>query len=1072
MNLSMIPKAFTLWATGFCLLLAGCSAEARKSAHLARGAGFLAGGDYEKAEIEYRNALQLERLNPEAIARLGIIYFDQGRSGPAFLFLRKARELQPQNVEVRLRLAMALLGVREFEEGRAMALSLLDHNPPHEEAPRLLAEAASTPKDVVEARARLLQLPQQTAGVLTGLAILDLRERQEASAEALLRRALALDPQCAATHTVLGLLHQARRDLSRAEEAFRAAAAAAPVRSPRRILLAQFFLQTGQLATGRKVLEESLQAAPDLIPARLLLADLAAREKRWDDSIALLEKVFALDGTHPEALLLSGQVLLARGETDRAISTLEKAAKSYPRSPLVHHQLGLAYRAKPDLSRAAASLNEAVSLAPDFPQAVLALAELNLHQRNFTAAIASLRQLIQKSNLAEARLLLGNAYRLQGDAESAVATYRGLVTSWPDHAPLRLNLGLALVQLGRAAEARPELVKAAELTPDDLTPLSALIALELRERRLESARSLLDRRLAAQPSHPGLHVLRAKALAAGGDDPATEASLRQALDADPNHLEAYLELAQLYVRRNEATKAMADLRTARTRNPQDARPAMLLAILHEQAGEFTAARDHYEAVLALEPRNGIALNNLACLYADRLGQLDRALQLAERARDSNVHQGETADTLGWILLRKRAFGRAISLLEDAAARLPENREVRAHLGLAYYAIGDEARALRLLTSVLQDAGKLETAPEARRALAILQLEPSPGESAPPELLSQTIKDRPDDPVALRVMGAWHENAGRLDQALVSYEAALQAAPASVPAGLGVIRIARARKNLDQALQRALALRKIAPTDGPVAHVLGQLTFQAGDFGRAYALLQEAARRLPDDPSVLFDYGLAAYAIGRVNDAEGLLREALQRSPAFPRASEARLILELQAIVAQPANAPADAPQRLAAAAAQEASAVPALLAGATLAERRGDTEAARQGYEKVLARFPDFSPAKRQLALLHAAHPRDDRQALELATKAREAYPGDADLARALGILHLRTGNYARAVSLLQESARVREADAELFYFLGQALRQLRDPAGSATALRRALDLGLREELAKEARGLLTPPAN
>jgi tetratricopeptide (TPR) repeat protein len=1072
MKVPTLPKTFTLWAAGLCLLLAGCSAEARKSAYLERGAAFLANGDYERAEIEYRNALQLDRLNPEAIARLGIIYFDQGRSGPAFLFLRKARELQPQNVEVRLRLAMALLGVREFEEGRVLALSLLDHTSPHEEAPRLLAEAAATPKDVVEARARLLQLPRQTAGVLTGLAILHLRERQDQPAEALLRRALALDSQCAAAHAVFGLLQQARRDFPRAEEAFRAAAANAPIRSPRRILLAQFFLQTGQLATGRQVLEETLQAAPDLIPARLLLADLAAREKRWDDSLALLERVFSLDGTHPEALLLSGQVLLARGETDRAIATLEKAAKTYPRSPLVHHQLALAYLAKPDTSRATASLNEAVSLAPDFPQAILALAELNLRQRNFTATIASLKQLLQKSDLAEARLLLGNAYRLQGETESAVATYRGLVTSWPNHPPLRLNLGLALVQLGRPAEARVELTKAAELAPDDLTPLGALVALELREHRPDAARSLLETRLASQPNQAGLHLLLAKVSATGGDSAGAEASLRRALDADPNHLEAYLELAQLYVGRNESAKAMADLRTARTRNPKDARPAMLLAILHEQNAEFSEARDNYEAVLALEPRNGIALNNLACLYADRLGQLDRALQLAERARDSNVHQGETADTLGWILLRKRAFSRAISLLEDAATRLPENREVRAHLGLAYYAVGDEARALRLLTSVVPEGGQPENTREARRALAILHLDHSHGESTPPPLLSQAITERPEDPVALRVMGAWHERAGRLDQALGSYEAALRAAPGSIPAGLGAIRIARARKDINQALQRALALRKLAPNDGNVAHVLGHLTFESGDFSRAYGLLQEAARRLPDDPGVLFDYGLAAYAIGRVGDAEGLLRDALQMSPSFARATEARLILELQAIVSQPATAPADTPQLIATAAAQEGSTVPALMASATLAERRGDTEAARHDYEKVLTRFPDFSPAKRQLALLHAAHPRDDRQALELATKAREAYPGDAELARALGVLYLRTGNYARAASLLQESARGRGTDAELFYLLGQALRQLRDPAGSASALRRALDLGLREELAKEARGLLTPPAN
>ena len=63
----------------------------------------------------------------------------------------------------------------------------------------------------------------------------------------------------------------------------------------------------------------------------------------------------------------------------------------------------------------------------------------------------------------------------------------------------------------------------------------------------------------------------------------------------------------------------------------------------------------------------------------------------------------------------------------------------------------------------------------------------------------------------------------------------------------------------------------------------------------------------------------------------------------------------------------------------------------------------------------------------------NDKKAYELAAKAREALPDDPDLAKALGIVTYRQGDYARAVNLLKESNRNRGGDAQLMYYLGMA---------------------------------------
>ena len=137
---------------------------------------------------------------------------------------------------------------------------------------------------------------------------------------------------------------------------------------------------------------------------------------------------------------------------------------------------------------------------------------------------------------------------------------------------------------------------------------------------------------------------------------------------------------------------------------------------------------------------------------------------------------------------------------------------------------------------------------------------------------------------------------------------------------------------------------------------------------------------------------------------------------------------------------------------------------AVVAEQKPDVAAAKQTYEKILARYPEFSPAQKRLAILYASNPGDGQKALDAATKARQAFPDDAELAKAFGIIVYRQGDFARAASLLRESAGKLDRDSELMYYLGMAQFRLNKRAESKQTLQRALELGLKDELAADAR--------
>ena len=91
----------------------------------------------------------------------------------------------------------------------------------------------------------------------------------------------------------------------------------------------------------------------------------------------------------------------------------------------------------------------------------------------------------------------------------------------------------------------------------------------------------------------------------------------------------------------------------------------------------------------------------------------------------------------------------------------------------------------------------------------------------------------------------------------------------------------------------------------------------------------------------------------------------------------------------------------------------------------------------------------------------------ELAAKARQAYPEDPEIAKALGILNYRRGFYPQSLELLKEAATKRKDDPELFYYLGEVNHQLKLYTECKELLQRSLTLSLSPRLADSARTAL-----
>ena len=1043
------------------LLSCSCTPEMKKARALQQGESHFKAGEYDAAKIEYLKVLRLDPGNAVAYARCGAMWAAEGVPVRAGQFLMKVREIAPNDLDSRYRLALVFVRVGQPQQAFKEATEILKQAPDHGPALVLLTETATTPEQAQAAEQEVEKFPHHDSPYFdVASAALAMRKQDLPKAEALLNHAISADPKCVEAHVAMAMLAMAKKDDAKAEQELKAAAEISPIRSNERLSFAEFKVRKGNTEEGKKYLQDLTAQARDFVGAWVLQAKIAQGEKKYDEVINLLQNVFSRDPDNIEGRVAQAQALIGKGDLKQATGILENIDKTYPNNPAVKYQLAVAYLQAKNMNQALAELDQAVTIAPRYVEAIVLLAQLRLRSGDAKSVIGPLESALKvQPDLIQLRTLLADAYQAVGRSDDSTALFRDQIQKTPDSPQAYLLLGVVLRRQNKNDEARKAFEKAVELDPKNTLAIDQLADLDLQAKDFAAVHRRADALLQKQPQSAPAYYIHARSYVMEKNFPAAEEALRKAIGFDPNLAVAYNLLVSIYVQTNRLPDALKEVDTVLAKNPQYS-PALLTAgIIYTQMGDFAKARDSYEKALALDPNFIPALNNLAYIYSEKLSNLDRAAELARKAHDLNPTEPSVTDTYGWVLYRQGKYQEAAELLAQSAAQAPDNGEIQFHLGMANYMMGrsEDARAAleKAVASPRDFAGK----DEAKSRLNSLS------QSGATSLadLEKFAKEKPNDPVALMRLGAGYAREGSTAKAAETYERALQANPKLAEAALTLAQLnAGPLKNNAKALEYAKKARALAPTDPHATATLGHVAFQAGNFPWAYSLLQEASSALPDDPAVGREFAWAAYATGKTNEAQEKMRRVANGAQGADRA-DATLFLSMTALDSSDAI-PVSAESEVSKALAAQPDYTPALMAKAAIRLQKGDTTEAGTIYSSVLQKWPDFAPAQKHLAAIYANDPNNANKAYELANKARRAMPDDPDLARTLGILSFQRKDYSRAIQLLQESERKNPLDGKSLFALGMAHFQLGHKSDAKKDLDRALAAGIPDDLTKQAK--------
>ena len=679
-----------------------------------------------EALAAYRKALEIQPDNIYAMSRIISIQLANHNIAAAqqeFSILAKFHPLHPQTRFVEATIALASGKPASARELMGLLMSQIKDNP------LVLQLAAATElqlNSLVQAEVYLVKLNSIDPNSLAArqmLALVRLRRGDSNSALQILRPLLDAGTTDSEVLTLAAQAHLANGNNKEAETFFTRILQRKPddVKTQTSLALTHFangdkvaFVELLAIARNDKGtvgdlalisarlksadMEGALSAIDGLekkMPAQALPFELRGRVNllRHDSSSARInfEKALSHDPVYFPSVSALAQLDVAERNPEAAQARYEALLKIDPKN--VGALVALAgLRAKQDANAndAAQLLSRAVDASPSDPAIRLLQVEHWLYRGQIKQAVDA-AQVALAANPNDPLLLdaLGRAQLANNQVIQALATFGKLASMQAGSATAQMRLANAYLLAKNTEAAERALRRAIEIEPELVEAQQGLIALAVRSEQPKKALQYARNVQRLHPNEAIGYVLEGDIEASLKDVAAATVAYQAGLTRAGGGTAAIRLYALL---KGAKSKADSDRfgEDWLKRYPKDVKLRFYLAEQAVRDGELGLAERYYNAVVALEPQNAKALNDLAWVLSK--SNKPGAVALAERALVLAPNNPIGLDTLATALAADNKLPRAIETAKSAVRLAPDVPLARLNLAKIYLQAQDKKNA--------------------------------------------------------------------------------------------------------------------------------------------------------------------------------------------------------------------------------------------------------------------------------------------------------------------------------------------------------------------------------------------
>ncbi len=715
------------------------SPDEKRADYLMSADKYAAQDKYAEAAIQYQNALKIAPDDATTLIKLGELQLIQQRPGDALGSFIKASKIDPKNIKTHSNLATIYLLARKYDEASKEANIVLSLDPANLHAKEILAQSLflSGKKDeALNMLNSLIAKDEAGEGVFIDAIQILYEIGNMEDALKIIDKGLKKFPSSSGIRMVSCQVYLAKEQpdtaLKMAEDAY--SISKGEINSG--LFLAGFAAKNNMPDRFASVMAEMKKKYPDDYRIYQLQAEEAGRNKDINNAIIYAKKALELNYSEQNAALLS-ELYAQKGNNDSAIETLNKAIMKFPSSVSLKIILARQFLIRNEADKALQIIDPLVKSMPENPDIAILAARIYM-MRGEPEKARSFIELALKDNKNDPKLhaMLASIYFKSAQYRSSLAEVEITHKEGSSSVEL-LNIGvISALNLGQPEKALMYIQMLKKAAPSEWATIYSEITYFLYKKDSASAFKLAEKAVRTWPdkmealtiyAQTGVDTIGPAATIQGissvcarskssncmlvlsvlyekaGMKNDALAKIKGAIAQDPGREDLYYALADFYARNGMTNLATAEFKNLLIKKPDDIKSATMLAILLNESGDIVNAEKTYSYILEKDSTNKIAANNLAWILAERgrKTDLDKAMDLASRAKRSDPGNPSIADTLGYIYLKKGMVNNAKVQFLIALDKNPDDPSFNYHMAMALIKDGKKKEAATYLKTALR-----------------------------------------------------------------------------------------------------------------------------------------------------------------------------------------------------------------------------------------------------------------------------------------------------------------------------------------------------------------------------------
>ena len=416
--------------------------------------------------------------------------------------------------------------------------------------------------------------------------------------------------------------------------------------------LGNIYVKAGDDDKALTIFKQIDSARRDNFDALIAMAGIYRRQKKYDESVALLEQALVTCGKdrkawadisynlgftyrqmgnyddaincfeevvdeNPSDVLANnhlGAVYALQEKHEKAIEAYKRGLKFDPHHPILLFNIAKSYAALGEKAEALSSLEGALRARPGWTEAIEAYADLLLEENKVDEADEVVTQALQITpDDVKIHTAKGNIYNRRSIFEKAEDEYKIALDSDDSYKNALTGLADSLKNQGKVDEAVEIIEKAEGQNPGDTKIMKQSVDILITANRLDSAYERISKLREVNKNDLQTMNLLGQYYIVNDEQEKAEGCFAEIKKIDPNYNDIYFDWGARFVQKGDDKKAEPYLLAAVQKNPGNSAAMQSLGALYEKQNQFGKALQFYRKAISAD-----SFNQRARLSSERI----------------------------------------------------------------------------------------------------------------------------------------------------------------------------------------------------------------------------------------------------------------------------------------------------------------------------------------------------------------------------------------------------------------------------------------------------------------------